>query len=98
MEDDYTDDLLPRETYIVYGGDESAVGEYLAQIVIYGGETDATWTLTARVNGEVAWIEEGSHSATSYDPYSFNFDTFDSATVETDVYTVALDSIPGSEC
>lgn len=45
-------------TYTVYGGVASASGTYTARV--YPVESfDMEYTLTAVVNGETAWVEEG---------------------------------------
>lgn len=83
-------------TYSVFGGDESAIGEYMARVIILASDEDATWTLTACVNGEVMWVEEGEYF-TSGD-FSHSFGSSDSSTVVTDRFPVTLDSIAGSDC
>lgn len=54
--------------------------------------------LTRNVNGEVVWVEEGSHSAIDNGPFSYNFGYSYSSNLVSDVYTMTLDLIPGSEC
>lgn len=94
---DNTDGFGP-ETYVVYGGDESAVGDYTAQVWTGHAESDTTWTLTATVNGEVAWVEEGLFSPVVYsDDYSYNFNDGSSSSL-TDIFTVTVDSVDESEC
>lgn len=86
------------ETYRVYGGDESAIGVYSARVSTDNAQADTTWTLTATVNGEVAWVEEGSYiSSFSSENFSYTYldDTFFGVT---DLFTVAVDSVGASEC
>lgn len=85
------------ETYLLFGGDESAIGEYSAQIWTPSAETDTAWTLTARVNGEVAWVEEGLYFPVAFS-YGSPYDLSDSSDSLTDVFTVTVDSISDSEC
>ncbi|CAN0534039.1 unnamed protein product, partial [Scytosiphon promiscuus] len=63
LDNDDTSGFGP-ENYIIDSGldpDASQVlGEYQTYVVLYSGdEATETWRLTARVSGEVVWIEEG---------------------------------------
>eukprot|EP00903_Cladosiphon_okamuranus_P014055 g13064.t1 len=56
------------ENYIIDGGlnpeTSQVLGEYTAYAVLFSGdEATETWRLTARVSGEVAWIEEGDFTS-----------------------------------
>lgn len=90
--DDDTDGLI-SETYTVYGGDETAIGDYTAQVWIDQPQIGNTWTITARLNGEVEWVEQGVYS-----PSELSYGFFDSSGSAPDMFTVAIDSIAGSEC
>lgn len=83
------------ETYILYGGDESANGEYSAYIRTDFVQVETTWTLTARVNGRIAWVEEGLFTPMDFSE-SFEYD--DTSTSMSDIFTVTIDSIKDSEC
>lgn len=86
-------------TYIMYSGNESAIGEYLANIWVGYAETDTAWTLKGRVNGEVEGVEEGMYSAKVVDgAYVDTFVISDANTSLTDLFFVTVDSIADAEC
>ena len=81
LEDDDTGGFGP-ETYIILSDldpdSSSVLGQYQAQARLYEGFTES-WNLTARIFGEVVWVEQGdfatssatdlfSVSLTDYDP------------------------------
>lgn len=67
LDNDNTSGFGP-ENYIIYSGldpDASQVlGEYGAFVNLFSGSTE-TWRLTARVSGEVVWMEEGDFTSSS---------------------------------
>jgi len=82
------------ETYTVFGGDQSAVGQYSARVRTRSAPTDTTWTLTARVNGVVTWVEQGMYTAGDFS-YGFSDDSSNSLTY---FVTVAAGSILDAAC
>lgn len=58
------------ENYIIDSGldptTSEVLGEYGVYVQLFSGSADTeTWRLTARVSGEVAWIEEGDFASSS---------------------------------
>lgn len=56
------------ENYVVSSGldteDSPVLGDYVAYVNLYSG-SDVSWRLTARVSGDVVWIEEGDLASSS---------------------------------
>ena len=44
--------------YTVYGGNADVIGEYTARVYPWAFQ-DLPWSLTAEVDGSIAWVEEG---------------------------------------
>ncbi|CAM9855150.1 unnamed protein product, partial [Scytosiphon promiscuus] len=82
LDNDDTSGFGP-ENYIIDSGldpDASQVlGEYQTYVVLYSGdEATETWRLTARVSGEVVWIEEGDFtSSTQSDTFAVSLTDYD---------------------
>lgn len=86
------------EIYIVFGRDESAIGDYSVRVLTWTAGTETTWTVTARVNGEVAWVEDGIDTP-PVDDSSFGFSISSSTPASLAfVGTVTVDFIAESEC
>lgn len=82
--------------------DDDVLGEYTARVFFGYAQTDTRWTLTARINGEVKWVEEGdfggSYSA-DYLPQSRRLDTTTSSTPsQSDAFTVTLGPYDSVDC
>ena len=56
---------------------------------------DTEWTLTARVNGEIEWIETGIYEPNNFG-FSYGFYSDDS--FSSDLFSVTLDSVDTEEC
>lgn len=110
LDNDNTDGFGP-ENYVVYNGlsEEAALGEYSIQVRLASSFIDTTWTLTASINDDIVWVEEGdfaastSSSRTTDDDLrrrrltsSFTFD--DDINISSEVFTVTLDSYTSGEC
>ncbi|CAN0246475.1 unnamed protein product [Pylaiella littoralis] len=75
------------ENYIIDSGLDpvasQVLGEYEASVKLYSGDVDAateTWRLTARVSGEVAWMEEGDFiSSYTSDTFTVSLTDYDSS-------------------
>ncbi|CAM9794094.1 unnamed protein product [Ectocarpus sp. 12 AP-2014] len=71
------------ENYIIDSGLDPAasqvLGEYETYVKLYSGDAATeTWRLTARVSGEVAWIEEGDFiSSTQSDTFVVSLSDYD---------------------
>lgn len=109
LDNDNTDGFGP-ENYIVYNGlsEDAALGEYTIQVRLASSFIETAWTLTASINDDIVWVEEGgfaastsSLSTTDDDSRrrrlsSFTFD--DDINTASEVFTVTLDSYASGEC
>lgn len=98
----------------MYGGlGDAVLGEYTAFVIGYSTPIDTTWTLTARSEGEVLWVEQGMFAATSYFTtddditssrlFSFSsdsssFSSYQSSFPQSELFTVMLDSYTDVQC
>ena len=65
---------LPRNS----SAGDALLGDYTAYVRPYNTSFETDWTLTATVNDEVVWIEEGTFEAQALEspfPYSSTFST-----------------------
>lgn len=77
LDDDNTEGFGP-ETYVVYGGlGDAVLGEYQTQVLLFRASVDTAWTLTARSEGDVLWVEEGMFTGTSSSDYTTSPDDDD---------------------
>lgn len=69
-------------------GVDALLGSYGVRAVYTESRTGVAWTLTAFINGEIVWVEEGVFEALSYWL----------AVSESDLFTVTLDSADLLSC
>lgn len=97
----------------MYGGlGDAVLGEYKAAVIAYDTSDDTAWTLTARSEGEVLWVEQGEFAAStsstdddnssrrlfSFASDSVPFSSTDSSSRRSDTFTVVLDSYTDVQC
>ena len=77
----------------MFPGNLYAVGTYTVRLYFLYAPEDAEWTLTARVNGEIEWIETGI-----YEPKDsgFSYGYYSDDSFQSDLFSVTLDSV--EEC
>lgn len=104
--DDNTDGYGP-DTFYVYNGlsveGDDVLGEYTASVVFGYAQADTRWILTARIKGEVKWVEEGHFGASYSAEYLLGSRRLDTATTsstpsQSDAFAVALESYDGVDC
>lgn len=83
------------DVYVLSSGlnvDEHAVlGDYVAQADLYYAHNgDAAWTMTARINDEIQWVEEGVFEGMSYN--------YGGGGGSSDLFTVTLASYEPVAC
>ena len=76
-------------------GNPEAVGTYTVRLYFLNAPEDTEWTLTARVNGEIEWIETGI-----YEPNDsgFSYGYYSDDTSQSDLFSVTLDSVDTEDC
>lgn len=79
--------------YTVYGGVTSASGLYTARIYPWF-RLDVAFTLTAEMNGETIWVEEGMWLGTEAGTLGFSSSRWDEVPSPFGNFYVTLDSIP----
>lgn len=72
-------------------GTDAVLGEYSIRAALLSARRDTLWTLTARVNGLIEWVQEGTFEALDL---SYNFDDRPTS----DSYTVTLDPLDVVGC
>lgn len=73
-------------------GNPDAVGTYTVRLYFLTDQ-ETEWKLTARVKGEVAWVETGVHEG--YRGFSYYYyDDYG----ESEIYSVTLDSVDMTGC
>ena len=77
----------------MFPGNPDAVGTYTVRLYFLYAPEDTEWTLTARVNGEIEWIETGI-----YEPKNsgFSYGYYSDDSFQSDLFSVTLDSV--EEC
>ena len=83
--------------WTVLPGNPEAVGTYTVRFYLLYSPKDTLveWTLTARVNGEVEWIETGVYEPEA-SGFSYAYDTDDS--FQSDLFSATLDSVDTEDC
>ena len=76
-------------------GNPEAVGTYTVRLYFLNASGDTEWTLTARVNGEIEWIETGIYEPNNFG-FSYSYYSYDSSS--SDLFSVTLDSVDTEEC
>ena len=79
----------------MFPGNPEAAGTYTVRLFFLYAPGDTEWTLTARVSGEIEWIETGI-----YEPidYGFSYGFYSDDSLESDLFSVTLDSVDTEEC
>ena len=83
------------EIWTVFPGNSEAVGTYTVRLYFLTAPADTEWTLTARVKGEVAWIETGI-----YEPSApgFSYSYYMESSWQSDLFSVTLGSVDTENC
>lgn len=110
LDNDDTEGFGP-ENYIMFNGlsEDAAIGEYIVQVRLSSSYVETTWTLTARINDDIVWVEEGDFAPDSF-PASTRDDssrrrrlsttssTIDNPRIASEVFTVTLGSYTSVDC
>lgn len=90
--------------------EDAVLGEYVIQVRLSSSYVKTTWTLTARINDDIIWVEQGDFEPDSSSPAPISDDssrrrrlsttssTVDDPRLGSEVFTVVLDSYTSVEC
>lgn len=89
MGDDVTDGFGPESYTLLRSSSvgDAMLGDYTAFVRPFNTSTETEWTLTATINGEVVWIEEGYFEAQAPKSFSSIISSTSSASGTSDSYS-----------
>lgn len=95
MSEDVTDGFGP-ESYTLFADQsdgDAVLGDYTAFVRPANTSFETEWTLTATVNGEVVWIEEGFFEAQAFDSSFFSSTYSSSGGIDSSSFDFSFDEV-----